>query len=70
MIEGFTNRIEKEINNCVPSTTKVKIVAQPDRNYTAWIGGSVLASLGISRLGVTREEYDDEGVGIVHSKFI
>merc|ERR1712193_92888 len=28
-----------------PSTMKIKIIAPPERKYSVWIGGSILASL-------------------------
>jgi actin-related protein len=51
------------------TTTKVEIVAIPNRKYSAWRGGSILASLpGLESICITKEEYDKSGPSIVHSK--
>jgi actin-related protein len=48
---------------------KINVVAPPERKYAAWIGGSMLASFAsFSQIGITREEYNDAGPGIVHHK--
>jgi actin-related protein len=39
------DRMQKEITALAPSSMKVKIVAPPERKYSVWIGGSILASL-------------------------
>ena len=38
-------RLQKEITALAPSTMKIKIIAPPERKYSVWIGGSILASL-------------------------
>jgi len=46
---------------------QVKIVAPPERKYSVWIGGSILASLStFQNLWVSKQEYDESGPGIVH----
>merc|ERR1719282_1645289 len=32
-----------------PSTMKIKIIAPPERKYSVWIGGSILASYSLSK---------------------
>ena len=50
---------------------KVKVVAQPERKYGVWIGGSVLASLATFwQMVVTHAEYNEAGPSIVHRKCI
>merc|ERR1739845_170300 len=39
---------QKEITALAPSTIKIKIIAPPERKYSVWIGGSILASLSPS----------------------
>jgi len=47
--------------------TQIKIVAPPERKYSVWIGGSILASLStFQNLWVSKQEYDESGPGIVH----
>jgi len=49
------------------SPCQVKIVAPPERKYSVWIGGSILASLStFQNLWCTKQEYDESGPSIVH----
>ena len=45
MFPGIADRMSKEIIALAPSNMKIKIVAPPERKYSVWIGGSILASL-------------------------
>jgi actin-related protein len=48
---------------------KIKIIAPPERKYSVWIGGSILASLStFQTLWITKAEYDEAGPQIVHRK--
>ncbi|MCL4152895.1 UNVERIFIED_CONTAM: hypothetical protein GTU68_034575 [Idotea baltica] len=69
MYPGIADRMQKEITGLAPSTIKIKIIAPPERKYSVWIGGSILASLStFQAMWVTKEEYDESGPGIVHRK--
>eukprot|EP00670_Eutreptiella_braarudii_P002371 CAMPEP_0174295326 /NCGR_PEP_ID=MMETSP0809-20121228/44406_1 /TAXON_ID=73025 ORGANISM="Eutreptiella gymnastica-like, Strain CCMP1594" /NCGR_SAMPLE_ID=MMETSP0809 /ASSEMBLY_ACC=CAM_ASM_000658 /LENGTH=71 /DNA_ID=CAMNT_0015397517 /DNA_START=17 /DNA_END=232 /DNA_ORIENTATION=- len=69
MYQGLPERMSKEITNLAPNGVKVKVVAPPERKYSVWIGGSVLASLSTFQgRWVKREEYDEMGPSIVHRK--
>ncbi|KAK6150718.1 hypothetical protein DH2020_015650 [Rehmannia glutinosa] len=45
MFGGIADRMSKEITALAPSSMKIKVVAPPERKYSVWIGGSILASL-------------------------
>ena len=45
MYPGIGDRMQKEITTLAPPTMKIKIIAPPERKYSVWIGGSILASL-------------------------
>jgi actin len=45
MFPGIADRMNKEITALAPSSMKIKVVAPPERKYSVWIGGSILASL-------------------------
>merc|ERR1711962_627378 len=45
MFPGIADRMQKEISALAPATMKIKIIAPPERKYSVWIGGSILASL-------------------------
>jgi len=69
MFEGIDTRMEKEIKALAPPTMKIKIVAPPERKYSVWIGGSILASLStFQQMWISKQEYDESGPQIVHRK--
>lgn len=45
MIPGLSNRLAKEVSSLAPPGVTVRVVAPPERKYSVWIGGSILASL-------------------------
>ncbi|CAJ0963007.1 unnamed protein product, partial [Mesorhabditis belari] len=69
MYPGIADRMQKEISGLAPSSMKVKIVAPPERKYSVWIGGSILASLStFQQMWISKQEYDETGPSIVHRK--
>jgi actin-related protein/ubiquitin len=67
MFEGIDTRMEKEIVALAPPAMKIKIVAPPERKYSVWIGGSILASLStFQQMWISKQEYDESGPSIVH----
>ncbi|XP_062540139.1 uncharacterized protein LOC134208058 isoform X2 [Armigeres subalbatus] len=70
MFGGMANRLERELRALVaPDAVKIKVITPAQRIYSAWRGGSNLASLaGYQNLWITREEYDDFGLDIVQRK--
>ncbi|KAG8068517.1 hypothetical protein GUJ93_ZPchr0005g14291 [Zizania palustris] len=69
MFPGIADRMSKEITSLAPSSMKVKVIAPPERKYSVWIGGSILASLStFQQMWIAKAEYDESGPGIVHMK--
>ena len=69
MFPGFADRMLKEIIMLVPNDMKVNVIAPPERKYSTWIGGSILASLPtFQSMWFSKEEYDEYGPSIVHTK--
>jgi len=69
MFDKIPDRVQKEIVALAPSSMEIKIIAPPERKYSVWIGGSILASLStFEEMWVTKEEYDESGPSIVHRK--
>jgi len=69
MYPGIGERMTKEISALAPSTMKIKVVAPPERKYSVWIGGSILASLStFQQMWISKAEYDESGPSIVHRK--
>ena len=69
MIPGFEGRLQEEITTLAPSTMKVKVVATPEREYAAWIGGAIQASLStFQSMWVSKQEFVEAGPSIIHRK--
>jgi actin len=69
MCAGFADRLSKEITALAPSSMEIKIIAPPERKYSVWIGGAILASLSsFQQSWISKQEYDQSGPSIVHRK--
>lgn len=68
---GFSERLHKELTALAPKNTTIKIIASPtnERKYMAWVGGSIWSTLLSSQSKwITREEYEEVGPAIVHTR--
>merc|ERR1712129_512946 len=68
---GLKDRYESTMGTLVRRYAQFDdaVIAPSDRKYSAWIGGSVLASLDtFSEKWIAKEEYDENGPSIVHRK--
>ncbi|CAF1037596.1 unnamed protein product, partial [Didymodactylos carnosus] len=71
MLPGIADRIKKEITPLAPRTTKIEIIAQPERKHATWIGGAMLAALStFQAMWISKEEYEEQGPSIVHRKCV
>ncbi|XP_071810240.1 actin-2-like [Asterias amurensis] len=69
MFPGMADRMTKEVTALAPDSVKVKTIAPPERKYSVWMGGSILASLStFSELAISKKQYDEVGSLIVHQK--
>ena len=71
MYNGLPERLSKEIKALAPESMKeeVKVVASPERKFAVWIGGSILSSIStFESMWITKTEYEESGVTIVHRK--
>jgi actin beta/gamma 1 len=69
MFRGFQERMEAEMVALLPPAITVKVIAPPERTYSVWIGGSILASLStFQKMWCSKAEYDEQGPTIVHRK--
>ena len=69
MFPGIADRVEKEITALAPSMFKIKVIAPLERQRSAWIGGSILASLStFQSKWISLAEYDEVGPSVVHTK--
>eukprot|EP01105_Mastigella_eilhardi_P027374 TRINITY_DN840_c0_g1_i2.p3 TRINITY_DN840_c0_g1~~TRINITY_DN840_c0_g1_i2.p3 ORF type:complete len:161 (+),score=43.24 TRINITY_DN840_c0_g1_i2:666-1148(+) len=66
---GVPERMQREIEKLAPSAMKTKVIAPPERLYSTWIGGSILASLStFQQMWISKEEYDESGPSVCHRK--
>ncbi|KAI9152690.1 NuA4 histone acetyltransferase subunit [Blastocladiella emersonii ATCC 22665] len=70
-LPGFTERIANELSAIQPGA-KVKLISGaglPEKKFGAWLGGSILASLGtFHQLWVSKKDYEEHGARIVETK--
>jgi len=69
MFPGFAERLYQSIVDQTPTSIKVKVVDPKERKYSVWIGGSILGSLdSFKDMWITKDDYEEIGARIVHSK--
>jgi actin-related protein len=69
LFEGMGERMWQEMHQLAPSTNRIKILAPPERKYSVWLGGSILASLStFQTMWINKQEYDESGPAIIHRK--
>lgn len=67
LFRRMKERLEKEMKSLLPHM-KFKIICPPDRKYSTWIGGSVIASLStFQESWIQKKDYDEYGPTIIHS---
>ncbi|KAM6216660.1 actin-like protein 9 [Rhynchocyon petersi] len=67
LFPGFEGRFRTELLRSLPPEAHVVVAAQPTRNFSVWIGGSILASLRAFQTSwVLRELYEEQGPHIVY----
>ncbi|EYC43788.1 hypothetical protein Y032_0481g2268 [Ancylostoma ceylanicum] len=72
LILGFTERLNHDLAHKCPPTIKLRVSAAPtpmERRFGAWIGGSILGSLGsFQQMWIAKSEYDETGRTIVENR--
>ena len=69
LTKGFGDRLLHEVQRLAVKDMRIKIFAPPERKYSTWIGGSILAGLSTFRkMWVNMDEWH-ENPEIIHSKF-
>ena len=64
---GLGDRLLYEVRQRAPDRTKIRILAPPERKESAWVGGSILASLAtFKNMWVSKSEYEEYGSSILH----
>lgn len=65
MCPGIADKVKATVARMCPAVPNVKVVAPPERRKSAWLGGSILASLdGFPEVCRSRQEYAERGVAV------
>ncbi|KAK5201025.1 centractin- actin- protein of the dynactin complex, partial [Cryomyces antarcticus] len=69
LTRGFGDRLLHELQRLAVKDMKIKIFAPPERKFSTWIGGSILAGLSTFRkMWVSIDDWH-ENPDIIHTKF-
>ncbi|KAI9849089.1 MAG: Actin-like protein [Sclerophora amabilis] len=69
LTKGFGDRLLHELQRLAVKDMRIKIFAPPERKYSTWIGGSILAGLSTFRkMWVSIDDWH-ENPDIIHTKF-
>ena len=65
LFPNLDKRLSAELSKVLPSSNKYKVIASKnsvENRYSAWIGGSILSSLGsFQQLWLSKKEYEECG---------
>jgi len=68
LLKGFGDRLLLEVKKLAPKDIRIRISAPPERKYSTWIGGSILASLAtFKKIWISKEQYTEDAL-VVHRK--
>jgi actin-related protein len=69
MFGHLDDRLLQELTILAPGAPKISVLAPPERIFSAWIGGSILSTLGsFASQWITRAEYDRSGPAILTAR--
>ncbi|KAK7792971.1 hypothetical protein R5R35_007616 [Gryllus longicercus] len=71
-LQGFPERLNRDLSVRIPSSMRLKLISAngcAERRFGAWIGGSILASIGtFQQMWISSQEYKEGGKGQVERK--
>lgn len=72
LLPGFPERLNRDLQHRAPSNTRIKMIVANgtvERRFGAWIGGSILASIGtFQQMWISAQEYEEGGKSQVERK--
>lgn len=72
LLPGFAERLNRDLSHRAPSNTRIKMIVANgtvERRFGAWIGGSILASIGtFQQMWISQQEYEEGGKSQVERK--
>eukprot|EP01090_Pellita_catalonica_P011858 TRINITY_DN2446_c0_g2_i1.p2 TRINITY_DN2446_c0_g2~~TRINITY_DN2446_c0_g2_i1.p2 ORF type:complete len:340 (+),score=57.24 TRINITY_DN2446_c0_g2_i1:152-1021(+) len=78
LFPGFVARLQEELEAKLATqfdtgkkAARIKIAQADDRKYSAWVGGSIMASLQtFQKMWFLKENYEEHGVSALHRKLL
>lgn len=65
LLNGFVDRLNRDLASRTPPNMRFKLISATgttERRFGAWIGGSILASLGsFQQMWISKQEYEESG---------
>lgn len=68
LTQGFKERLTRDLEAKTPPSMSLKVISNnpAERRFSAWIGGSIAASLPtIQPFWITKQQYEEEGKMLV-----
>ncbi|CAG9858430.1 unnamed protein product [Phyllotreta striolata] len=72
LLQGFSDRLSRDLSSRTPGSMRLKMIAANgtvERRFGAWVGGSILASIGtFQQMWVSMQEYQEVGKAQIDRK--
>ncbi|KAL1491395.1 hypothetical protein ABEB36_011998 [Hypothenemus hampei] len=72
LVQGFSDRLSRDLQSRTPGSMKLKMIAANgtvERRFGAWVGGSILASIGtFQQMWMSMQEYQESGKAQIDRK--
>ena len=69
MFKHMVDRLQRQIPEIAPQNVKVKVVHSAEIKTSAWVGGSILSSLGsFQQMWMSRQEFQEHGAIMIERK--
>eukprot|EP00033_Pygsuia_biforma_P003560 GCRY01003895.1.p1 GENE.GCRY01003895.1~~GCRY01003895.1.p1 ORF type:complete len:447 (+),score=133.87 GCRY01003895.1:195-1535(+) len=72
LFHGFVERLHSDLYDTLPPSYRLRVLASTsavERKFSAWIGGSILSSLGtFQHMWVTKAEYEEVGPNLLSKR--
>lgn len=72
LVQGFNERLSRDLSTRTPGSMRLKLIAANgtvERRFGAWVGGSILASIGtFQQMWMSMQEYQEGGKAQIDRK--
>lgn len=72
LVQGFSDRLNRDLSSRTPGSMRLKMIAANgtvERRFGAWVGGSILASIGtFQQMWMSQQEYQEAGKAQIDRK--